>query len=108
MNQAHTVIAIYRPEPDCEAALFDLIRTHVPRLRELGLAKDTEVTLLRATDGSVLEIFDWTDAAAVETAHTNPEVQKIWTAFSEVCDWGTLGSLEEAGGPFPHFTRFSV
>lgn len=102
---AHTVIALYRPKPGSEAALQELVETHVPRLRELGLATDRPVQLLRAGDGTLLEIFDWRDAAAVETAHSHPEVMKLWEAFGAVCEYATLGSLAESGQPFPHFER---
>ena len=106
MNASHTVIAAYRPKPNCEAALMELVNAHVPRLRELGLASDTPVTTLRSSeDGTVLEIFDWYSQEAVERAHTHPEVQKIWAAFSQVCEYVTLGDLKEAGAPFAHFER---
>ena len=106
MSSAHTVIAIYRPKAGCADALLELIRTHVPRLRELGLARDTAATLLRSKlDGTFLEIFDWRDEAAVEAAHTMPEVQELWNAFGELCTFETFDKLGEAGTLFAHFER---
>ena len=106
---AHTVIAVYRPKPDCADALLALIRTHVPGLRDLGLASDAPVTLLRSlNDGTFLEIFDWVDAAAVETAHTHPVVQELWERFGELAEFATLSSLAEAESLFPHFERVDL
>ncbi len=103
---AHTVIALYRAKPGCADALLALIRTHVPRLRELGLASDAPVTLLRSeADGTFLEIFDWVDAAAVEAAHGHPVVQDLWELFGELSEFVTLASLAEAADMFPHFER---
>ena len=101
----HTVIAQYRPKPGFESALLALVDRHVPRLRELELATEAPVVLLRAADGTLLEIFDWRDEAAVETAHVHPEVQSLWEEFGTLCDFTTLASLQEAGRPFPHFER---
>ena len=81
------------------------MNTHVPRLRELGLVTDRGVQLLRAKDDTLLEIFDWRDAAAVETAHSHPLVQALWEEFSTACEFTTLDSLTEASQPFPHFER---
>jgi quinol monooxygenase YgiN len=103
---AHTVIAVYRPKPDSADALRDLIRTHVPRLRALGLATDAPVTLLRSPeDGTFLEIFDWRDEAAVATAHEHPEVLKMWEEFGALCEFAPLADLAEATQLFPHFER---
>ncbi len=106
MKQPETVIALYKPKPGREEALLKLVRTHVPRLRELGLATQMEPVLLRSTkDGTLLEIFDWVDKAAVEAAHSNPEVGAMWTLFGNLCDFTSLGDLEESKVPFPHFER---
>ncbi len=101
----HTVIALYRSKPGREADLARLVAEHVPALRSFGLATETPVQLLRASDGTLLEIFDWRDAAAVEQAHEDPRVLALWSRFEEVCEFVTLGGLPEASGPFPHFER---
>ena len=99
------VIACYRPKPDMEVRLEEIVRGHVPRLRELGYATSGETMLLRSTDGSFLEIFEWTSAEHVERAHHDPEVKKIWDAFGAACSYATLDSLPESHAPFPHFER---
>jgi hypothetical protein len=103
----NTVIALYRPHAGQEAALRALVDGHHDRLVELGLASERPPVLLQAADGTLLEVFDWRGPEAVETAHGHPEVQALWAAFAEVCDYVSLADLAEAGGPFPHFARLS-
>jgi hypothetical protein len=97
------VIASYRPKPGQEQLLLEVVRTHVPVLRQQGLATQRPVVVLRASDGTLLEIFEWVSEAAVEQAHTNPAVQTLWERFAKVCDFATLASLPGAQEPFPHF-----
>lgn len=104
---SHTVIALYRPKPGREAALMGLLEEHVPALRRFGLATEAKVQLLRAGDGTMLEIFDWIDAAAVESAHSDPRVLDLWERFGAACEFATLDSLAEASALFPHFERAS-
>jgi quinol monooxygenase YgiN len=100
---AHVVIAQYRPKPGKDAELLDLVRGHAPALRGLGLATEREAVVLRAADGTLLEIFEWTSTDAVERAHHDPAVQALWARFEEVSAFGTLSELAEAKRPFPHF-----
>jgi quinol monooxygenase YgiN len=105
---AHTVIAVYRPHAGKGEALLELVKTHLPTLREQGLATDTPSVVLRASDGSLLEIFDWISGEAVEAAHTNEAVQAMWEDFAAVCDFATLDSLAEAEKVFAHFERVTL
>ena len=105
---AHTVIAVYRPHEGKGEALLALLETHLPTLRAEGLATATESVVLRAADGTLLEIFDWVSGDAVEAAHTNAAVQTMWERFAEVCDYATLDSLAEAAKVFPHFERITL
>lgn len=106
-DNANTVIALYRPHAGKEAELHDVLKTHVPVLRELGLATDKPVLMLKSThDGTILEIFEWKSQEAVATAHEHPRVLEMWKRFGECCDYISLGALKESEGPFPHFERF--
>ncbi len=97
------VIAVYRPKPGMDAAAREIISTHVPTLRSLGFVTSRPVTLLRAPDGSYLEIFEWADGC-VDKAHHDPRVQAIWARFGETCDLLPIAALPGADHPFPHFT----
>ena len=97
------VIACYRPMPGKELELLELVRGHVPALRAQGLATDRPATAMRAPDGTIVEVFEWRSAAAVERAHSDPVVAELWQRFMAVSDFGTLAALPGADGPFPHF-----
>lgn len=99
-----TVIACYRPKPGQEAALHALVHGHVPALRRLGLATDRAPYTLRAADGTCVEVFEWTSAAAIEAAHTNPEVHRMWAAFGAACDIVRFSPLAEAQSLFAEFS----
>ena len=58
-----------------EAVLADLVRGHVPALRALGLATDRAPYAMRAADGTLVEVFEWASAAAIEAAR---QAQSLW------------------------------
>ena len=97
------VIACYRPKPGAEAQLLALTRTHVPRLRELGLATGRPVLAMRATDGTIIEVFEWVSAEAVEKAPSPPAVLQMWEEYAAVCDYVPLTAVPGADRPFPGF-----
>ena len=101
---AQLVIAVYRPKEGGEDRLRELLAGHVPALRELGLATDRPVVLMKTFDGSAwLEVFEWADEQAAHKAHEDPAVQAIWGPMMEVADFPPLGELAEASTRFPHF-----
>lgn len=99
-----TVIVQYRPKAGQAQALLALVRGHVPALRRLGLATDRAPYVMQAADGSLIEVFEWASAAAIEEAHTHPEVQALWAAFGHACDYVPLNSLPEATQMFAEFS----
>ncbi len=97
------VIAAYRPRSGKEDALRRILKDHLPILRREGLATDRPPYLMRASDGTFVEVFEWKSAKAVEDAHHNANVLKMWARFEEACEYVSLTSLEETKGPFPNF-----
>lgn len=98
------VQACYRPKGEEHvAALEALVREHVPVLRAEGLVTDRAPIVVRSTDGTIIEIFEWVDDAAVEAAHTNPAVRVLWERFDAVSEHVTLAALPEARAPFATF-----
>jgi quinol monooxygenase YgiN len=97
------VIACYKPNPGKDADLRALIKTHVPTLRLQDLATNRAAHLMRASDGTYLEVFEWSSKQAAQSAHSNPVVQKLWKDFSELCEFSQLSSLSESQQMFAHF-----
>jgi hypothetical protein len=101
------VIVAYRPKPGKEADLLQLTREHVPLLRTEGLATDHPVTACQAKDGTIVEVFEWAPGA-VELAHSNPVVLKLWERYAAACDYVPLVSLAESSTQFASFTPLEL
>lgn len=101
------VIGIFRPKPGKEEALATEIALHLPLLRQLGLATDAPSLVLRASDGCMLEHFEWVDQAAIDSAHSHPDVLAMWERYSACCEYVTLADLPNASSMFPEFEYVS-
>ncbi len=99
---SEVVLALYRPHEGQADALARLVERHLPLLREKGLVTDRPSLLLRASDGTLLEIFEWR-AGAPQKAHVDPGVDALWDEMGKIADFPSLRDLPEAGTRFPHF-----
>ena len=106
-DQPRAVIACYRAKPGQEATLLALVREHVPALRRLGLATQRAPYSLQAADGTLVEVFEWSSAKAIEAAHQHPEVHRMWDAFGKACTYVKLSQLAEAQTLFAEFAPLS-
>jgi len=97
------VIAAYRPKPGKDAALLEIVRDHVATLRRAGLATDRPAVLMRASDATLLEVFEWAREDASSEAHTTPEVARIWEAMMEIAEFPAPAGVAGMDGRFPHF-----
>lgn len=97
------VIAVYRPKPGQADALAAVVRDRLPLLRRLGLATDRASIVMRAADGTLLEVSEWASEEAVQAAHRHPEVLALWDRFAAVCDLVRPVDVPELHQMFPHF-----
>jgi hypothetical protein len=102
------VFALYRPRPGKDADLRRLIAEHLPVLRRLELVTDRPALLVRAKDGTYVEVFEWRTSESATLAHQHPEVAKVWEAMGEIADFPALESLAEAKERFSHFEPVSI
>ena len=100
----HMIIAVYKPNEGKEAELLEIVRKHLPALREFGLVTDRDGYVAQSQDGSIVEIFEWAGPDASEKAHKHPGVMALWDAMGAVASFPTLKELPEATTPFPSFT----
>ncbi len=96
-------IAAYRPKRGKEQQLREVLKDHLPILRKEGLVTDRPPYLMRAADGTFVEVFEWKSAAAIETAHENPQVRAMWARFEAACTYESLGNLKESKDLFANF-----
>jgi quinol monooxygenase YgiN len=97
------VIVAYRPKPGKEMELLELVRSRVPTLRKENLVTDREPTIMRARDGTIIELSEWKSQEAIEAAHKNPNVLAMWDKFFVICDCVPFRTLPEAEEMFPNF-----
>ncbi len=97
------VIAAYRPRSGKEVQLLQIIREHMPILRSQGLVTDRPAYAMRASDGTIVEVFEWKSAKAVEEAHSNQVVRALWARFDEVCEYESLANLPDCQRQFSSF-----
>ncbi|MGG1674415.1 antibiotic biosynthesis monooxygenase [Neobacillus sp. NRS-1170] len=96
-------MALYRPTPGNEEELMEVLKLHIPTLREEGLITDRELLTLQAEDGTIIEIAEWKSTEAIENAHQNPNVMAVWNKIGALSKLTSLSTLAEAQYPFPNF-----
>jgi len=84
-------LVIYRAKAGKEAQLLELVKSHWPTLKNLGLAAPTPAKIWRAQgkrDGKVafIEMFEWKDEVSSDVAHQTPEVMALWEPMGAVVD----------------------
>jgi len=102
------VISCYRPKPGQQDALQALMRTHVKTLRSLGLVTDRAPITMQAKDGTFVEVFEWASSEAIQAAHTNPAVLKMWEAYGKACDYIPVAQVPEGAQMFSEFAPIEV
>src|SRR5437016_11577362 len=99
------VIVAYRPKPGKEKETLELVRSRVPTLRKEGLVSDRAPTIMRARDGTIIEVSEWKSREAIDAAHKNPNVLAMWEKFFALCDCVPLNTLAEAEEMFAGFDQ---
>ena len=97
------VIVAYRPKPGKERELLELVRNRIPTLRKEGLVTDRVPTIMRARDGTIVEVSEWKSREAIDAAHKNSNVLAMWEKFFAVCECVPLKTLPEADDMFAGF-----
>jgi quinol monooxygenase YgiN len=97
------VIVAYRPKPGKEQELLAIVRSRVPTLRKEGLVTDRVPVLMRAKDGTLIEVSEWKSREAIDAAHKNPTVLAMWDKFFAVCDCVPLKTVPESSEMFAGF-----
>ena len=97
------VIVAYTPKSGKDAQLLAAVRKHLQVLRAEKLATDKPAYVMRAGNGTIIEVFEWRSAEAINQAHSNPAVQALWGEFGMSCDYTPLAKLAETQQMFAEF-----
>ena len=101
--KSRIVLAVYRPLPGKVKELESVVSRHMGVLAKENLITNRLPVIMRARDGSIVEIFEWASAEAIEAAHSNPEVSKLWNEFNGVCTYEKPANVEEFHNLFSEF-----
>lgn len=104
MSAERIVIVGYKPFPGKVNELHTLMKKHVDILRKEGLASDREAIIMTTPGGTVIEVFGWKSKEAIEAAHSNVAVQKLWGEYAEVCEYIPVGHMQELQNLFSEFS----
>jgi hypothetical protein len=102
------VIVAYTPKAGREEQLLAAVRKHLQVLRAEQLATDKPAYVMKAADGTIVEVFEWRSAEAIKQAHTNPAVASLWAEFGTACDYTPLMKLAECQQMFAEFDTVSL
>ncbi len=102
------VIVAYRPRPGKQALLLALTNEHLSVLREQHLATERPSYAMQASDGTVIEVFEWKSKEAITAAHTNPAVLKMWERYAEACEYVPLANVKECSDMFAEFVPIEL
>jgi hypothetical protein len=91
------VIAAYTPKPGKEQQLVEAVKKHLHVLQVEQLVTDKPACVIRAGDGTIVEVFEWRSAEAIHQAHINPSVQALWAEFGAACDYTPLAMGSKSG-----------
>ena len=97
------VIVAYRPKPGKQSQTLDLVRNRIPTLRKEALVTQRTPIIIRASDGTIIEVSEWKSPEAIDAAHKNPNVLAMWNRFFAVCDCVPLNQLSESAEMFAGF-----
>jgi hypothetical protein len=97
------VIVAYKPKSGHEHSLEAVVMKHLAVLASEKLVSDRPASVMRARDGTIVEVFEWASSDAITRAHSNAAVGALWAEFAAVCDYVPLGTLPEAGQMFAEF-----
>jgi quinol monooxygenase YgiN len=106
MNGVIAIVA-YRPKAGKESETLDLVRGRLPVLLKEGLGTERTPAIMRARDGTIIEVSEWKSREAIDAAHKNPNVLAMWNKFFDVCDCIPLKTLSESAEMFAGFEPIS-
>ncbi len=95
------VLCIYRVKDGKEDEFRPLLEKHWPTLNSIGLVTSEPARWYASKDKKgrrlFLEIFEWKDGNAPQSAHELPEVMAIWEPMGELADDMEFLDLESLG-----------
>lgn len=105
MGSPVTVLVTYRPKKGKEARFLTLLKRHWPTLEKAGLVAPSPPRIWKASDKRTrrtyfVEMFEWRDARASDTAHRTREVMAVWGPMEPLLEGMELALVKPLALPF--------
>lgn len=97
------VLLVYRPLQGKEKDPETIVSKHLHVLRSQDLITDRDAVVMRAANGCCIEEFEWKSQEAIDAAHHNQEILKLWDEFSKVCKYERPANVAEFHNLFSEF-----
>jgi hypothetical protein len=107
-SMSRFVIVAYTPKLGKEQELLVAVKKHLNVLDAEKLITNKPAYVMRAVDGTIVEVFEWRSVDAIRQAHSNPAVQALWAEFASACDYTPLTKLAEAQQMFAEFDAVTL
>ena len=98
-------VAAYRPRPGMERELLDMFEAEFASLRAGGHVTDRRVPICRTERGEYLAILEWSSDHAVDDAHRDPDVLRVWARKAEAAEYLAPRDLAGSDVPFVSYTK---
>jgi hypothetical protein len=98
-------LAAYRPRPGKDEELLELFEAEFARLRTGRHVTDRRVPICRTDRGEYLAILEWSSDHAVDDAHRDAQVLRIWARKAEIAEYLAPRDLAGSDVPFVSYTK---
>lgn len=111
-SNAIVVLAVYRVAEKVQAEFFQVVKDKREYFLKAGLMTARAPIFLRSSGNPefLIDIFEWSSAEAIERAHSDPVVQRMWARMAELwIDGGLhLSQLPESDESFAGFEPVEI
>jgi len=98
-----TFMVVYKPYKGKDQELLPATKASYLDLRKGGYVTSQPPMLMKASDGSIILIFEWIEKQKNEEAQVDPVIQQHWMTLSKICEFEKAMSLIEFQRPFSEF-----
>ena len=101
-------IPAYKPKPGKEQELLEAVKDHMKVLKSQGFVTERPAYVMRAKDGTILEIFEWKSKETIQQAHKNEAMLALWKRFNDACEYRKLVEIAECTDMFASFESVEI
>ena len=96
-------IIVLKPQKDKIGELIALLRKSHSTLLKFGIVTAREQILAMSSEGSIIQILEWTSKQAEEEAAVHDEVRELWMEAERLCEFQKPIEVNEFTQMFPSF-----